>query len=357
MQSLKRRTAPLALAAAMALPGGEAPACAFHTYLPERTVVDMLLETENVVLARPDPADPFRFSAVVALEGTLEQADLPALVDSATRRKMEANPDDVVLFARDGGGYGPFLRLAYLDASYREIVETIMERKEDWVMGDDLGRYQYFADLLSHADPTIRALALRELDTAPYDLLRALDLDVDANAIMRDLWQLQEAPYVPIRLLLLGLSESDTARNEIRRALDTDRKTASAFQLGPLATALLELDGAEGIARLESQYLTDPGVATQAQELVVEALAIHAGAAEPEMRAHILATLAAFAKRHPDRADAVARQFQVRYDFGMADALAELLEGGTIRSAKVLIPVSTYVLMARQDQIPMTEFQ
>ncbi|MFD0981538.1 hypothetical protein [Tropicimonas aquimaris] len=357
MQSFKRLAAPFALAAAISLPGGQAPACAFHTYLPERTVVDMLLETENVILARPDPENPFRFTAVAALEGTLEQAALPTLVDSTTRRKMSANPDDVVLFARDGGGYGPFVRLAYLDGPYREIVETIMERKEDWVMGDDLGRYQFFADLLSHSDPTIRALALRELDTAPYDLLRAVDLSVDAGAILRDLWQIYEAPYVPIRLLLLGLSDSDAARAEIRRGLETERLRPTGFRLGPLATALVELDGAEGIAELETLFLSEPDASAEAQELVVEALAIHAVSSTPEMRERIISALADFATLRPDRADAVARQFQIRYDFGMADALAELLESGTIRSAKVLIPVSTYVMMARQDQTMMTEFQ
>ncbi|WP_068119547.1 hypothetical protein [Tropicimonas marinistellae] len=344
-----------ALALALAVRADPASACAFHNYLPEQTLVDRLLATENVVLARPNPEDPFRFQAVEALEGTMAQADLPTLVDSTTRRKLALNPDDTVLFARDDGAYGPFLRLAYLDPAHRDVVETIMAHKENWIMGDDLGRYQYFADLLQHPDPAIHALALRELDTAPYDLLRSLSLTPNPDRILKSLWIPSEMPYQPIRILLLGFTQGEHAQTTLSAGLERSRKSGATTNLGPYATAVVERDGIAGVTRLVEMFLADTPAPADQVELVVEALAIHAGAAAPERRAEILTTLANVLSSHPEHAGAVARQFQFRYDFGMGDALAQVLESGQIRSANAAIPVSTYVMLARQDQSFATE--
>ncbi|MDV7145160.1 hypothetical protein R3X27_20960 [Tropicimonas sp. TH_r6] len=333
------------LAVALGL-AGPANACAFHTYLPERTVIDRLLETENVVLARAAEANPFRFEAVEALEGTLEQADLPTLVDSSTRRRLAANPEDTVLFARDGGGYGPFVRLAYLDSAYRAVIDSVMAQKEDWITGNDMARFQFFADLLDHPSPTIRALALRELDLAPYAMLRALDLVPDSEAILRDMWRVDQIGYQPIRILLLGRSTDPAAHEEVREGLDRALRGGSVINLGPYATAMVEQKGLAGAGRL-AERLSDGSLDDTELEVIVEALAIHAGTGDEAMRAHVIDLLTDFVMSHPDTADMVARQFQIRYDFGMADALLALLEEGTIRSARVLLPVSAYVATAK----------
>ncbi|SDI63785.1 hypothetical protein [Aliiruegeria lutimaris] len=316
-------------------------ACSFHTYLPEMTVIDRLMMTENVVLARPAAGDPFRFEAVEALEGTLEQADLPTLVDSSTRRRLAANPEDAVLFARDGGGYGPFMRLAYVDSGYRALLEEVMARKEDWIMGDDLARYQFFADRLESEDQAIRGLALRELDRAPYDIFQQLDMAPAAAPILQELWQIDQIPFVPIRILLLGRSGDAAAQESVIAGLERAKKDGGRY-LGPLAVALIELDGAGGVDRLVADYLSgqnDPG----ATESVVEALAIQAGAGDEALRTYILETLRGFVHAFPQHADAVARQFVLRYDYAMAEPLREVMTAGKIKSATDLIPVAAYV--------------
>ncbi|NDR58556.1 hypothetical protein [Aliiruegeria sabulilitoris] len=316
-------------------------ACSFHTYLPEMTVIDRLMMTENVVLARPAADDPFRFEAVEALEGTLEQADLPTLVDSSTRRRLAANPEDAVLFARDGGGYGPFMRLAYVDPVYRALLEEVMARKEDWIMGDDLARYQFFADRLESEDQAIRGLALRELDRAPYDIFRQLDMSPAAAPILQEIWQIDQIPFVPIRILLLGRSGDDAAREAVVKGLDR-AKRGGAMYLGPFAVALIELDGRAGVEWLVTEYLsgqTDPDAA----ESAIEALAIHAGGGDDALRTYILQTLSGFVHAFPEHADAVARQFVFRYDYGMVEPLREVMTAGKIKSATDLIPVAAYV--------------
>lgn len=355
-------------ALAALLPGllsGTALACSFHTYLPERTVVDRLLETENIVLARPDPENPFRFKAVTALEGTLEQADLPTLVDSSTRKRLQLNPDDTVLFARDGGPYGPFVRLAYIDPVYRQLLTTIMEQKDTWIMGADQERYQVFADRLGHPERTIDRLALRELDRAPYALLQSLDMAPNSSETLQKLWQPIEMPYIPIRILLLGFSDDTKARAELLAGLERGIAHGSVSYLGPYATALIESDKAAGVDTLQRLFLSNSTLRTAQLEPVIEAMAIHADAAEingnAALRAHILDTLAEFVKASPERSDIIARQFLLRFDFGLSDALKSVLETGQIKSAKVIIPVSSYVMMAQQgtmqtqDAIPAME--
>jgi len=142
-------------------------ACGFHGYTPQETAVERMLASDHIVLARLSEDDRFRFKAVEALEGGLENVDIPYLVDSASRRRLAANSDDAVLFARDGSD-GEWRRLAYVDAEYRALIDKVVARLPDWELSDDADRYQMFADLHDHPDRDIRTLALLELDRADY---------------------------------------------------------------------------------------------------------------------------------------------------------------------------------------------
>ncbi len=75
------------------------------------------------------------------------------------------------------------------------------------------------------------------------------------------------------------------------------------------------------------------------------------------MRDRVLATLTEFVAARPEVADMVARQFVLRYDYGMAEPLRRLLESGRIDSARVLIPVSTYVATATAGLVPGSELE
>ena len=92
------------LAASVVVTALAAPsfACAFHGYAPKPTLVDRLLGSEHVVLARQDLESPFRYAAVEALEGSVDTVEIPLLVDTATRNRFAIDDDATVLFARDG---------------------------------------------------------------------------------------------------------------------------------------------------------------------------------------------------------------------------------------------------------------
>jgi hypothetical protein len=324
------------------VPGGGL-ACSFHNYLPDRTIVDRMVESEHIVLARPGPDNPFRYHAIEAIEGGVDDVDIPHLVDSASRRKFAANPADVALFARDGA-YGPWVKLAHVDAAYAPVIDAVSRRLATWRLGSDgRDRFQFFAGLQAHPDAAVRRLALAELDRAPYAVLRGLEMTVDAKGLSRDLPRRTESGLLPIRVLLLGLSDSEDARVILSDGVERLAMRDSDPALGAYATALIELDPEGGIA-LVGRLLADD-LSPDAAESLIEASAIHAEAGAKDTDALHAAVAAAVAAR-PSLALPVARQFGVRRDYSFAPLLDRLLRGGAFQSVPEVFAVSHYVALA-----------
>ena len=155
-----------------------AAACGFHTYAPQPTMVDRLLNSDHIVFARPDPENPFRFKVTEAFEGPMADVELPHLVDSAACRRFAADPDAQSLFARDGA-YGPWLRIAYVGGEMKSVLDHVLPNLAEWGgLGDDRGRYEYFAGLIATGNRSIQSLALRELDQASYSVFDRRRLSV-----------------------------------------------------------------------------------------------------------------------------------------------------------------------------------
>jgi hypothetical protein len=138
--------AVIALDARRGHPGG---ACLVCIALPERTLADRVIEAEAVVLARPDPARPFAFAPIAALKGDAAGPAIPGLVDSATRRRLAADPEATVLFAHDADGW---TRLADAAPALRATVETILAAAPAWdAAADPAARFAFFAERHDHA--------------------------------------------------------------------------------------------------------------------------------------------------------------------------------------------------------------
>ena len=114
---------PFIFTAVFAATVSMAAACGFHTYAPQPTMVDRLLNSDHIVFARPDPENPFRFKVTEAFEGPMADVELPHLVDSAARRRFAADPEAQSLFARDGA-YGPWLRIVYVGGEMKSVLPT-----------------------------------------------------------------------------------------------------------------------------------------------------------------------------------------------------------------------------------------
>ncbi|WP_146136682.1 hypothetical protein [Aliiruegeria haliotis] len=333
-----------ALPVALSLAASASLACGFHGYSPQPSLVERLLVSDHIVLARNDPQNPFAYKAVRAIEGSLDHVELPHLVDSATRRRFDLNPDATVLFARDGD-YGPWQRLTYVGPELAPVIERIAPRLDDWQMGGDEERFQIFADLIGSEDPALQGIALRELDTADYYVFRRLDLKPDAEAIGAQMYRPEGAGLLAIRILLLGMAEGEVADTLLRRGFALTLKSGGPL-LGAYSTALIELNGTEAVSLLAQTYLADTTIPLDVRESIAEALAIHGIAGDPTLQPEISEAVSAALEAAPDLAPAVARQFGFRAEWSQFATLNDLLRSGKIRAAPDILAVSQYLAMA-----------
>lgn len=344
---MKTHSKALTLTAAAAIVATAASPCGFHSYTPQPTMVDRMLGSDHIVLARPASGNPFRFEAVTALEGSLDYVEIPHLVDSATRRKLSLDPTAHVLFSRDDA-YGPWIRLAHVDAAMAPVVEGIMARLPEWEIGADADRFGFFGALLGHPDERVHRLALRELDQADYSVLRSLDLDIDVERITGQLNLPSESDLRPIRVLLLGLSGTQDAEEFLKDGVQTYSRSGGGM-LGAYATAYIEQAGSTAAENLASGYLADATLPGDSRELIAEALAIQSQSGSEDLRAGIRAAVASTLSDHPQAAPAIARQFGLRYDWSHAGILSDVLRSRALTAPGDVIVVSQYVALAAQD--------
>ncbi|MBT3143527.1 hypothetical protein KL867_20940 [Ruegeria litorea] len=340
-----RTTLSFLLAAGLTVPTSVSP-CGFHNYAPQPTLVDRLLGSDQIVLARSAPNNPFRFEAYEALEGGLNFSEIPLLVDSTTRRRFALDTNAAVLFARDGA-YGPWQRLAYVDAAMAPVVRTVMARLPSWELGEGTDRFRYFTTLVGHPEDRIHKLALRELDLADYSLLRSLDLRIDTPRLVARLNHLNENEFKAIRILLLGLSDDIQLRDRLAKGVQYNVRSGGTY-LGAYATALIELVGPDAVTNLAARYLTNREIPLQTRELLIEAIALHGGTDDQDMEASISQAINSALWIDPRLAAAAARQFGARGNWSLQDAVQALLEEGTVLGVANKQDVSHYVVLANE---------
>ena len=323
-------------------------ACGFHNYAPQPTMVDRLFGSDQIVLARPDPDNPFRYIPVEVIEGVPADIDLPHLVDSTTRRRLALQPNSAVLFARDEAD-GSWHRLAHLDSTTEPVLRTVFARLAAWEMGPDTDRFRYFASLLNHPDRGVHALALRELDLADYRELRELPLDVDAARLRVQLGDPTEVDLRPIRILLLGLSDADDLQPDFRTGLRRSIELESS-ELGAYATALIELGGAPVVEEIAAAFLVDRELPLLVREVLIEAMALHNQSGTPELKETISASLGAAVWVDPRLAGAIARQFGSRNDGSQYAVLTAALQEKTLTAPEDIQDVLQYLSIHRVAQ-------
>ncbi len=271
--SVRRTIGALTLAGLLALPlPARLAACAFHVTLTEGSLSDDIAASVEVIAARPSSADPFAFETVAVLRGVASGTAPPFIVDSVTRTRLAQNPDEAVLFAR--GADGTWTRLLVLDAATRPFVDRLLNRAAVWATPAGAAeRRDAFARLLAHPDARLRRIALRELDALPYDVLRGGTYPVQADVLLRGVNNIDEMPFAPIRILLVGLDGGSAARKAITDRLAAMTAMGVDTNLGPWITAAIEIGGP---AEIERVVLAVPDRLTLPQlTQIVLALSVH----------------------------------------------------------------------------------
>ncbi len=318
--------------------------CAFHTVL-QRTVLDWFMDTSQAVLARPDMDSGATYVVVERLRGDAPSPRLNALVGTNDGYRLADNPDDAVLFVSDDGEQ--WIKAGYVESDLRPVLHTIIARSAKWSHGYDQDQLDLFSDLQVHPNPTIRILALGQIDRAPYALLRTIDLRFPVSDLRATLRSIAGVQYRPITVLLLGISGSAEARKDVHaylgRSVDRDR----AETLGAYATALIEMDEADGVAYLDSRFLADPRQPLNKLEHIVTAFAIHHDVGSIAVQDRIDTALRGFVASRPEGAVLVARQFGVRKNWSQAEMVEQLLKQRRIVRSDHLLPVAIYRAQAR----------
>lgn len=301
---LNTRILTLALCALMSLTAtSPARACAFHGYTPNPTFVDLLLATEHVVLAKLAQGNKREYAPVRTLLGP-RVSEVPIGVSDMMHRELVTRPGAMALLARDGS-YGPWVEIVALDTRYRELIEEIARKQPQWLLGRDADRVAFFAKRLNDPDPYIRELALREMDRAPYAILRRAQLPA-VRGLRASLTE-GDTDLKPVRILLAGLSRDDSFGALLHSKLDAAIVGDVAY-IGAYVTALIELEGRGAVQALSSRYLV-AGQDELTAEKVLQAFAIQYRAGPRGLRSQIVREVAKAVRAAPELGDIAARQF------------------------------------------------
>lgn len=338
MKHVLQVTLLILLTLGVARPSG---ACEFHGYIPDPTLVDILLGTEQVVVARPSSTDPETYEMVDALIGPADIA-IPIPVSDTIRAEYDGR--DTVLLAREEA-YGPWLELAVMDDSYRTIVDQVIARQSDWLYGGDEERFQMFAGLVNHANPKIRVLALQELDRADYLVLWGLTIPPVAS-LRKDVQDMDD-DLRPIRILLAGLSGDQSYAGLISHGLSRAVSLDLPY-LGAYATALIELQGPKAVKTIVDAHFTDADASRETQERLLEAFAIKNQTAEGMTRRAIEQGVGQVLLASPQLAGAAARQFGLRSDWSIADHVIRASEAHAPEREEDVFAVAQYIDIAAE---------
>lgn len=322
-------------------------ACAFHTTLPEATLLDDIAGSVELIAARPSAADPFLFEPVAVFRGEASGQAPPFIVDSVTRTRLLGNPDEAVLFARSDDG--TWTRLLLLDATTRPLVETMIARADAWTAPAGAAeRRDTFAALLSHPDPRLRRIALRELDALPYDVLRGGSYAVDAADLVRGLVDIDEMPFAPIRILLLGFDDGEVARETIAQRLSIMTNLRIDTNLGAWITAAIESGGEDGIAKVE-QALAGASDRLSDRQLTeaVRAFSVQSADGDPALRRALDGAIRRLVARYPSAAPLIAQAFGANGDFSQGALVGELVAARAFTTRADLMAAAAYLNGAR----------
>lgn len=321
-------------------------ACAFDMVKPERTQIDWILDAETLVLARSEETNPFVFAVERVIFGEEERPPIDQLVDGITRRKLAANSSDAVLFAylSETGWH----RVAFVDNSFRDVLNTALEHRSSWQTGIPQSRLDFITSLQDSSVPSHRRIVIGELDKVPYRDLQKFDLRISDHEVLAELWSQTGYPYQAIGALLLGLSGTQAARDEVHSYISRVVDWPQANNLGAFSAALIELDGVSGVEWLAEAMLLDPKQPLEKVEQIVMALSVHYGLADPQLEATIQKVIQTLVSQRAEAGAAVARQFTLRADWSQSAVLEPLVRERQVALSD-LLTISVYLAQARED--------
>ncbi|MDW3221622.1 MAG: hypothetical protein R8G34_01825 [Paracoccaceae bacterium] len=341
---ISKTAVPAVLASLVATAGY---CCSFHNYLPEKTAINWIIESDRLVLARNSREDEFVYQPVTTLRGQKQTAQISDVTGPGLRGwYAEGSQKDALLAFDEEEQAWRFA--GYFSPEYETLVQKVLGKAAAWESKYTADRLALFGEYLGHSDEKLRNLALRDIDQAPYSLLRTVDFHIPAQDLLAGLWTLEGYPDQPISVLLLGFTDDAAVRRELYNYVDRVSDTGVGNNIGAFATALVEIDGIRGLKRLENKLFSNSTLPLNRLEQVIEALAIHGDVGRPELQDEINNTIARLVAKRHDAAAVVARQFGGRKDWSQTAALEFFLQQGVLQNTQDLLAVAIYVAQGRE---------
>lgn len=331
------RSAVLALA--LAVFPAAASACLVCIDVPDESLADRAIAAEAVALLRPSPDDPFRYVPVTFLKGGPDLPPVPFLVSRPAAAALVADPTaaTVGLFSAAEGWSLHDQGTEALGDALREAIRTDLGTAE--------ARLAFFGPLVANPDPAVQQMALIELATLPYPVLRQVQAHPSRREVAGRAFDPLWAQWAPVMILLLGTSDDPEDARFVRAAVDRLAASGHGTHLSAWATALIEVDGVAAIETLKRGFVDRPDASAETVRAVVVAMAEHSARSDAVGDA-ALAALVATGNSQPGEIGYVARALQDRMDWSQADNLAALRDAGRIADPVDDFVVGQYIAAA-----------
>jgi hypothetical protein len=302
----------------------DAAACQFCIAFPQRTEADQLLASDCVILARPDPVDPFRFAATETLKGSYDGSKIHLLVDSATRSYLKLHPDRSAMLVRDEAT-GAWKSLGTIGQEYETLVRRLIVVAQGWHGPEaSMNRWQYFLTYFEHHDQRIRELAYLELARAPYDVIRKLGQSVSRATYEPLLAERRYYEWRGLAILLLAQSDSASDRRHILESFRAAECHGLVMHLDAWATAAIEVDPEGTIRSIEENYLRTTQRTDEELQAVVRALSMQGSLQDAALRERIVLSYQVLLQNFPQFAPQVAKDLASWKRTELADELSEI---------------------------------
>ncbi len=192
-------------------------------------------------------------------------------------------------------------------------------------------------------------MALIELASVPYAVLRETTVRVDRRDVSRMVADPTWTEWAPIAIILLGLSSDPADRAFIQRAAELALQSGHGAHLAAWVTALVEVDPDGSLDQLVDMHLSNPSLTLAEREAMILGLASHAGRSDTT-GATVRAALARLAVDQPDVAAALVRIMTEREDWSLAADARRWRDAAVSLSPADEFLLTHYILSAEAAQ-------
>jgi hypothetical protein len=281
-------------------------ACQLCFPFPIKSAADHLLENEWVVFARLDSENKFSYVITRELKGYTETKKLDCFADSATRRRLEAYPDNVVIFVRGKDADG-WRSLGIADRRYQQVVERIVAHEHIWSgKQGEQKRIEFFMQLFDNEHQAIFELAYLELGNAPYSTIRKVGQVISKERIRSILTRREYIEWRPLAILLLAQSQDERDHQLIEKSFRSCQKFGLSTNLAAWVAAYIEIHGEDAVKEIEATWLNDSNRPETEVRAVLKALSVHGRNGQVHLRDRIVSCYRVALRVHPTVAGPVA---------------------------------------------------